>query len=347
MKTKLFSAIMMIALCIVGCTPAKLGDRGKGISCNPNVYNTNKSGGIFKVEIRSTSAWSATTNNSWVSISPTSGQGDAFVTISVPQGNYDTAKVIFSNGKGTAALTIIRGIPIGALSGVFSVSETKRIKFSRGNLQYQAITGIWRFAENQYDIIGMDNENISSTYSGWIDLFGWGTGNNPTNTTMDYTDYPTFCDWGVNAISNGDSSPDIWRTLSYDEWRYLFLTRNHANSLRGQATVCGLHGYVLLPDNWKKPYGLSFVASSGVGTNVYSSDVWATMEDAGAVFLPFAGYRYEENPVNIGSYGSYWSSSADDESSAINLIFTEFGSGRDCWNFRSYGRSVRLVYDDL
>lgn len=47
---------------------------------------------------------------------------------------------------------------------------------SPGNLQYQASTGIWRFAEHQYDYIGSGNENISTSYSGWIDLFGWGTG---------------------------------------------------------------------------------------------------------------------------------------------------------------------------
>ena len=79
----------------------------------------------------------------------------------------------------------------GALSGVFSVSDTKQVQFSQGNLQYQASTNTWRFAENQWDyvgtqipdqyghaggtVIGSDNSNISQTYSGWIDLFGWGT----------------------------------------------------------------------------------------------------------------------------------------------------------------------------
>ena len=47
-----------------------------------------------------------------------------------------------------------------------------KIFFSQGNLQYQASTNTWRFAEHQYDLIGSDNSNISSTYSGWIDLFG-------------------------------------------------------------------------------------------------------------------------------------------------------------------------------
>ena len=60
----------------------------------------------------------------------------------------------------------------GAIKAAFSVSADKKVYFSKGNLQYQASTGTWRFAENQYDIIGEDNANISSTYSGWIDSSG-------------------------------------------------------------------------------------------------------------------------------------------------------------------------------
>ena len=76
----------------------------------------------------------------------------------------------------------------GALPGVFSVSPTKKVRFSQGNLQYQASTNTWRFAEHQYDYVGgngngnvyengvqCDNRNSSSLYGGWIDVFGWGT----------------------------------------------------------------------------------------------------------------------------------------------------------------------------
>ena len=64
----------------------------------------------------------------------------------------------------------------GAITAAFSVSETKKVYFSQGNLQYQASTNTWRFATNQYDCIGKEgNEKKSSTYSGWVDLFGWGT----------------------------------------------------------------------------------------------------------------------------------------------------------------------------
>ena len=73
-----------------------------------------------------------------------------------------------NNGNGPRSTT-------GALSGVFSVSDSTMIHFSKGNLQYQASTETWRFATNQYDIVGLANNQISNTNEGWIDLFGWGT----------------------------------------------------------------------------------------------------------------------------------------------------------------------------
>ena len=57
--------------------------------------------------------------------------------------------------------------------GKFSVSSNKQVLFSKGNLQYQADPGSWRFAENQYDVIGEGNGDIAADYTGWIDLFGW------------------------------------------------------------------------------------------------------------------------------------------------------------------------------
>ena len=45
----------------------------------------------------------------------------------------------------------------GASYAYFSVSPSKVVFFSRGNLQYQASTNTWRFAPHQYDFIGADN----------------------------------------------------------------------------------------------------------------------------------------------------------------------------------------------
>ena len=57
------------------------------------------------------------------------------------------------------------------------------MRFTKGNLQYNKGNGTWRFAEHQYDYIGDSNANIDDPgFNGWVDMFGWGTGTNPTCT---------------------------------------------------------------------------------------------------------------------------------------------------------------------
>ncbi len=249
----------------------------------------------------------------------------------------------------------------GAIQAAFSVSATEKVYFSQGNLQYKASTNTWRFAENQYDMIGADNSNISSTYSGWIDLFCWGTsgynGKNPYMTRTDHSDYGvvgdayadiagTNYDWGVNnAISNGGNTKGQWRTLTYEEWSYLMNERPNASRLRSQARVNGINGYILLPDNWEGASLLDFIDQAGSYLfNKYSAVEWEVMESYGAVFLPAAGYRDGSDVNGVGSRGSFWSSSTSGDYSygAYFLSFNSGSAGMD-FNSRSYGRSVRLV----
>ena len=255
-------------------------------------------------------------------------------------------------------------IPDGALPGLFSVSATKQVHFSQGNLQYQASTNTWRFAEHQYDYVGTqtadergnyggnvsgsDNRSISSTYSGWIDLFGWGTGSNPTLSSTSYMDYGTFVDWGSNPISNGGNTVNQWRTLTIAEWNYLLNTRTDASSKRGTGNINGVGGLIILPDSWTLPSGCSF--TSGFTTydwahNSYTLAKWAQMEAAGAVFLPAAGYRYGTNDNYVGNLGNYWSSTPFNESSAYYMYFYSNDLNVIFSNFRGYGFSVRPVLD--
>ena len=257
----------------------------------------------------------------------------------------------------------------GAIKAAFSISDSKQIYFSQGNLQYQASTGTWRFAEHQYDIIGSDNSNISSFYSGWIDLFGWGTSGwnsganayQPYSTSTDFEDYfpggsysnnltgnYANADWGVyNKISNGGNATGIWRTLTNDEWYYVIDTRANASSKKGVASVNGVNGLILLPDEWTLPEGIVFTTSGLVGdyvlteyystVNSYTASEWAKMEANGAVFLPAAGHRLGTGVDGVNFSGYYRSSSA------IRHLF--FGSMYAPGCDGSEGLSVRLVQD--
>lgn len=271
--------------------------------------------------------------------------------------------VEFKTKEETESFTYQTGTVSG---GYFSITESNRIAFSQGNLQYQASTGTWRFAEHQYDMIGKDNANISSSYSGWIDLFGWGTSgwNSGANayqpySTGTYEDYYVGgdytnnltgeyanADWGVyNKISNGGNQAELWRTLTYEEWRYVTSGRTDAYALNGTATVNGVKGMILLPDNWTAPDGITFESGmSGYDANTYTTSEWSKMESNGAVFLPAAGGRSGTDVDYVGSDGNYWSSSASDDVSAGYLRFDSGSVFAYYYNgYRNDGRSVRLV----
>ena len=232
----------------------------------------------------------------------------------------------------------------GALNGKFSVSAGQQVHFSKGNLQYQASTQTYQFATNQYDTIGIGNANIADDYTGWIDLFGWGTGDVPTKASTNKNDYAVFVDWGTNKISNGGNEANMWRTLTRDEWDYLYNTRENATSLRGQATINGITGYILLPDNWELPDGLSFTPTpSSYSSNSYTLAQWETLESAGAVFLPAAGWRNGTTVSYSNERGFYWASTKATDGPALISIYSSSSLCRLSWNYGQMGQSVRLV----
>ena len=244
-------------------------------------------------------------------------------------------------------------------NGVFSVASGRKVQFSKGNLQYQASTRTWRFAEHQWDVIGDANKNISSSYSGWIDLFGWSTsgynGKNPWMISTTSTDYGngerdiagTNYDWGVNnTILNGGGKS--WRTLTRDEWVYVFNTRSTSSGIRyAKATVNGVNGVILLPDNWSTGnYSLSNTnkTDASFSSNRISQTDWQNkFESNGAVFLPAAGDRSGTGVYDVGSYGNYWSASYYNSLSARTVWFSGGYLVPDNWSGRFLGFSVRLV----
>lgn len=272
-------------------------------------------------------------------------------------------KLIFLLIAFVASIEIIHASVQGALPGAFSVSATKKVYFSQGNLQYQASTNTWRFASTQYTRIGASGNNqISATYTGWIDWFGWGTGSNPTNTSSNNSSY-TFTDWGVNKISNGGNQANLWRTLTQAEWEYLLNGRANAANRRSMATVNNVKGYIFLPDSWTLPSGLKFVADvkSKWDTNKYSLEDWQKMEQNGAIFLPKTASISETsgtghlNYDDVGwfndEYCQYWSSTQQSSTYAYlfrSYLATYYITGNDvsiCYREKRSRNGVRLVID--
>lgn len=225
---------------------------------------------------------------------------------------------------GESKIKFAPAIPDGALAGKFSVSPTKQVYFSQGNLTYNVSTTTWAFYEHQYDCATGYDSNL-------ISLFTWGYGTWSTSPNGTYYQTGDFTDWG-SQIGDGNT----WRTLTPAEWQYLFNYGDYTNDVRNGkykwAMVNGVNGYVIAPDDF---------SGELANTNIYADD--AALADNNLVFLPAAGYRVGSNVINVGVNGCYWSSTAIDEFDAFNVYFnSNFVSPvRD--GSRNEGSSVRLI----
>ena len=133
----------------------------------------------------------------------------------------------------------------------------------------------------------------------------------------------------------------VWFVLSSDEWKYLLTKRRTDSGIRyAKATVNGVFGLVLLPDDWKTTiYGIKD------GTVISKSDWTNKLEANGAVFLPAAGYRFNNWEKSVGTDGYYWSSDPED-TPYLRFNNAMLSTSTNVFD-QEYGLSVRLVKENL
>ena len=250
---------------------------------------------------------------------------------------YEKTGATFENGKFypvTAKLTK-HAAPAYKEYGPFSVSPTLKVYFSQGNLQYQASTNTWRFAENQYDAVGgygqwsvapyyntsSANHSPSESQTGWIDLFGWATSNlntpvsntyyQPWNTSYGSKENPKYgstittanVSWATARANYdwGANTGDLgtgWRTLTAEEWGYLIGPGNGGTTPSGQR------------DNYQSLRGLCKITVSGT-------------DYPGMIILPDG---LNNNLPAVGSIATKWAACAVEAGSSLrftNATFTE------------------------
>lgn len=238
----------------------------------------------------------------------------------------------------------------------FTVSDdgqgnVKKIYFAPGNLQYKSGEEFpWRFADNQWDYIGSYDE------SSWVDYFAWGTwtGNNPDPKIVSNYDWEAYQAWSSSLNWDADdftkeylladeSQRDYdWYTLSKDEWDYLLNSRTGVDGipLCVPGTANGKDGVILFPDAWTGTYYGGVV------------EYTTAMQEAGAVFLPKAGYYNNNNGGldNVGQSCYCWSSTMgvvdpyNPNPSAYCAILSGYGGYLGSFS-PANGCSVRLVRD--
>ena len=237
------------------------------------------------------------------------------------------------------------------INGKFSVSESKQVVFSPGNLQFDGTK--WKFAEHQWQVLGANGSGNGGDATAYpMDLFTWGYLATPAYNGDTYVG-------GIDHLSGdtdwGHVMGEGWSTPTYDEWKYVFFERNAttvnetANARFAKGQVGGVHGLILFPDTYTHPDGVTLPVGinndgdTGWNGNDYNVADWAKMEAAGCVFLPAAGSREGGSVYDVGSNGRYWHSTAKGSTGAGYFWF--YSSYFYGWegSSRYFGLSVRLV----
>ena len=202
-------------------------------------------------------------------------------------------------------------LPTGATAGLFSIAENKQVYFSQGCLIHENDT--WSFAEHQYELPANNA------------LFAWGTSGYgkpdtiPSEQSIAYnpfkgSTYANF-DWGVyNPISNGGNQAGLWRTLTREEWIYLFEHHTH-----NWTTIEGREGLKIMAD-----------------------------DNVNFLFLPTTGkIGVEESQITDPTAGYYWTSIAgtDNKDCAEGYKITNSNIELMANANRREKMCVRLVYD--
>ncbi|MBP9986832.1 MAG: hypothetical protein KBT44_02760, partial [Bacteroidales bacterium] len=266
----------------------------------------------------------------------TTSSGD--VTVKVPAAN------VFKNNAFNIASSFAPALPSGALKGVFSVSDTKKVYFSKGNLYADRLENLY-FEANQYSSASSFDESHISHFFYSEDARGAIKGHS-------FGEEYLFCDESHKvSVDRGEA---IYYALSKEEWQYLFITRADASSKVGFATVGGVEGIIILPDTFTDPMknngNAAFAPKSSTGwtANIYTiGGNWEAMETAGAVFLPAAGFRSGSDFLSdVYGYGYYCSSTVIDCERAYYMYFTSDGVNTYHSAERDrHGHSIRLVTD--
>ena len=262
-------------------------------------------------------------------------------------------------------------VPPGALPGLFSVSDTKKVYFSQGNLQFY--TGSvsepksWRFAENQWDMCDTQYETPTGHHSTsdyaentgkWIDLFGWGTsGWNYSGSHATCTQPWSTSNTNSHYYAYGSSDKNLFDGEGIDkgmaDWGMANSIINGGNTSGTWRTLNKNEWYYLVVTR-KVQGGAGYNANvtiNGVNGIVIFCDDYVGPTDnltsipEGCLFLPLAGYRdaTEVHRVNTGGY--YWASSNYSSTNADRFRIingTVFASDNSS---RHLGLPVRLVQD--
>ena len=234
-----------------------------------------------------------------------------------------------ANVKGKLYTVTIPAADPHLLSGDFSVSSTKKVKFTKSNLYWNG--SAWKFEANQTDYPTSWDVNH-------VGHFFWSKSESASyNEYFDWVgatdDVPFFAESKGGLTVEGTSG---LYALSKDEWKYLYGQRDNASSLRKYGVKVGdtENCFIIAPDDY------DFSGTPLVGTYTLEQ-----VNSLGLVCLPPAGGRNAYSNYFGTGYGCSMSATPDpsDENAAYGMMFDSDEAEPEYDASRGFGLSLRLV----
>jgi len=211
------------------------------------------------------------------------------------------------------------------LSGDFSVSATKKVKFTKGNLYYSSTDSQYHLESAQnvtFRTLGQTNYTAAHVcHFYWANATDWQTtGKEPWASTYSYSSQSGsdkfFC--GEENKMTVDDSPGLYALSGGNngEWYYLLNSRPNASSLRKNGVSVTTSAGTVANCAVIAPDGYDYTAHP-LQTS-YTAEEWAAAEALGLVCLPAAGTRFNSQLNLQGTDGDYWASGVYSE----NVVYT-------------------------
>ncbi len=220
------------------------------------------------------------------------------------------------------------------IAGTFSVSSTKKVQFTKGNLYWDG--SAYHFETNQTDYPELWNAShvghfywtsLNDYQSGYTDLVPFAQRYASTNFSH-ILSYKFFC--GEDSPLTVDGISGCF-ALSRSEWHYLIYARTNATKLCKYGVTVGGKVNCLI------------IAPDGFSGGLKSSYTLYEVNSLGLVCLPAAGTRDSWGISGAENWGGYWSSTPFVEGGAYALYFdSDYVYEGDNFD-RSIGLPVRLV----
>ena len=292
---------------------------------SPTTVELSHEGGQAIVAVTANAAWTASVSESWCTVSPLMGNGDAQLTLSANQnfGSKRSATVTLTlfdgSEKLTAVITVTQSAPEREAVDLGLPSGTKW-----ANMNVGATTPL---DTGDYYAWG---ETATKENYGWS-TYKW------MNAGQSYYEF-----WQINKYTLADGQTGgCW----YSDGTFIGdgkTTLDHEDDV----------AHVKWGGNWYMPNGeeirelLNNTTSERIQFDGVNCRKFTSKKNGNAIFLPAAGSLSRDYliPYNIGEEGEYWSSSLDSACTwgARSLYFT-LGSANAFIRNRSVGRPVRPV----